>query len=306
MNTPSSTPEKQTITLAESSGKLPSGIKYKDGIHFDFVLRKPDRHFWKTYKNARLAQKNMSKWLASSICHIIESIGPFPVYAEWAASKFKTIPDIIKGISDPDCIFVLCDAHLASFSRKQKVERDGVPTNCSRPENCLCQKESILDIGDLEVSFHDEDGDKFERIRHAYLEDGLVIGDGENAKRFNRIGLRRQTLGDALRYAGQHEYDSSLAVARDCIVSIEEVTDTDEVVNRLEKADWDFLDSDLMGMFSPQDIAIIHDASSRIPGLKLGKKEKCNECDEEFSVPLDIAKLLPTRVGSKKKNRKSF
>lgn len=302
---------KETVETFKT--RLPAGAEYKGAMIHEFSLRKLTRGFRSTFQNMKLAQRNAPRWYAECLCHLIEKIGEYPVYAEWKASGEKTIPEVLKAMVEPDMLFVMVSAHCQNFSPIQNVKRDTsfLPQGCMNPENCQCQTSTKLNLWELPVDFEDEFGDPFEKIRLAELEDGIFIPPENKeapkpyeGKKFNRVGLRRQTLGDLLRNAGKSDENSQMDMLRDCIVSIEEVDGEGNVLNAMSQSDWDFYEYTFLDRFcSPQDIAILKGAMGELPGMRVGITDNCRECKAEFGVPFGPDQLFPKSVKSKKKRR---
>lgn len=273
--------------------KLPLGILTVDesgqpsGIMRDINYRKLSREETKSMRDEKFMQRHAMQWMARVICLVVESIDGVPVYATYAASGFKIIPEIVKEIAPLDVFFIFLGGHIYNFGYEIK----GLEGKC--PD---CKKKQSFDVN-IETLNINTDFDSNYHIFTVTLKDGVLIENPGTKEKilYTKIDFRMSTLGDALKFEEDYRPNGqgmfTEKVYTDCIYAV-----YNESGDQLDSARIKSIMPSVLKGISGLDSDLIDEAfNDNIPRIANELTEICKYCSEDLKVLIHHGFLFTQR-----------
>lgn len=262
------------------TNELKVGVKIKDKVLKDFKLN--------TLKTAQLKEINNDdykkdfpmRWLAKTICILLDSIGGEP-----CNMLGRDFPETVKGLSLIDVSYVLIAGHVFNLGSDIK----GLKINCT----CQRQKEIELDL-DLQNLLLEEDNEypTPDVTFLVELPNGVEINLpnmedlGLKGKVWKFITFRLPTLGDMLK----HEKDFSPSsksvfgekIMSSCMISVEAEDGMALPANMVK-----MFGEKIISEMTARDMQAMTREFNKYPTHRIFCETTCGWCDREISTPVE-------------------
>lgn len=278
----------EQIAITDNIFMLPMGVEATDGskLH-DIVYRKLSREEIKNLQDKKYIARHPIEWMAKVVCTVVESINGVPVYADYAASKFKTFPQIIEEISSPDIFFIFIGGHVFNFGYQIK----GITAKCGGCNNSQSFDVSLeplkIDI-DFEGNYHHFSVD---------LKDGFLIPDPSTKEdiRYVKIDFRMTVMGDALHFKDDYRPNGQGSFAEKVYANCIEAV-YDENGNQLDPSRIKQIMAGILKNVSGLDSDLIEEAfNDNIPKIANKVYETCRYCSDDMDVFIQHGFLFTQR-----------